>query len=67
MNPEQQKITLDYYKKCGYDEKAQQHFIERIGYRKTLVTDLKNNFQELKDQQTPRLSDGIWKIILLEM
>ena len=66
MNPEQQKITLDYYKKCGYDEESQQHFIERIGYRKTLVTNLKSNFQELKDQQTPQLSDGIWKIILAE-
>ena len=30
MSNDQQRIYLDYYKKCGYDEEEQLHFIERL-------------------------------------
>ena len=66
MNDDQQRIYLDYYKKCGYDEEAQLHFIERNKYRQSLVTNLESGFQELDDQQTVKLSNGLWQIIIAQ-
>ena len=64
MDHEQREISLDYYKKCGYDKESLQHFIERIEYRKSLVSKLNKSFKHIKDQEMLNLSDGEWKIIV---
>tara|TARA_B100000959_G_scaffold197408_1_gene206502 strand:+ start:4098 stop:5135 length:1038 start_codon:yes stop_codon:yes gene_type:complete len=64
MDHKQREMSLDYYKKCGYDEESRQQFIERIEYRKSLATKLSNDFQHIKDQEVLQLSDGEWRIIV---
>ena len=66
MPLDQLDLILDYYKKCGYDKKSLEHYKDRINYRKTLSSELVEKIISIKDQDNVQLSDGEWKVIIVE-
>jgi len=66
MTDDQIELTLEYYRKCGYDKKSEDQFRERIGLRKSLSSRNVDDIILIKDGETLKLSDGEWRVIIVE-
>tara|TARA_B110000438_G_scaffold300088_1_gene351675 strand:- start:13939 stop:14985 length:1047 start_codon:yes stop_codon:yes gene_type:complete len=60
----QEFIALDFYKSCGYDDASIKRYLERVSYRKTLVTPLNRGYNRIRDKEIITLGDHEWEIMI---
>ncbi len=60
----QEFIALDFYKSCGYDDASIKRYLERVTYRKTLVTPINRNYKKIKNNEIITLGDNEWEVVI---